>query len=289
MRTLLISLLLCLPCFGAEAKIEGQSSVFPGVQFVLNGNSSVGNHFEWIVDPAIGEMDEKYRPSPFICNGQFALSLVVPGTYYFHYVASDADGISVATHKLVVEESFPGPVPDPPAPGPSLDLEEVSRASAPNDPATKAALAQAIRDTAKQVASADLEAAKEAMEATVKTVLLMRSNRSADWFAWREALNKSYQANPPPTTSAYLSSQESVVRGLEPSSSSVRSISSIYYYVGASCPPCIQWEANEFPKLRTPVHKVFRHSYSTPSFRVNYSDGTSKMFIGYTSASQLER
>jgi len=189
----------------AEAVIEGQTKVKAGVQFVLDASKSEGEFSKWITDPRILALPEEERPTPFICNKQYALSLITPGTYFFVYTTSDAEGLDSAIHQIEVspwdQSPFPVPdQPDEPAPEPepvpepapsykSIKEESDKQVSLINDPVTAKRLAVAL-SAVKAKSTVELTAA--AAQQAVENTLLTRDNaqRGYNWFQWREAVNK---------------------------------------------------------------------------------------------------
>ena len=190
----------------AEAVIEGQTKVKAGVQFVLDASKSEGEFSQWITDPRILALPDEERPTPFICNKQYALSLVTPGTYFFVYTTSDAEGLDSAIHQVEVSpwDQSPFPVPDQPdqpdepdepapepKPEPSFKLvKEASdkQVAAINDPVTANRLSIALAAiTPQETVERTADLARQATE----TVLLTRDDaqRGYPWINWRNAVN----------------------------------------------------------------------------------------------------
>lgn len=95
LRALLISLLLTPQIYAAEAVIDGPETTESGNLVVLDAGASRGNNYKWIQPGSVSLPESKDHK---------LYGVLPPGTYVFHYVASDADGIDVATITLEVRD-----------------------------------------------------------------------------------------------------------------------------------------------------------------------------------------
>jgi hypothetical protein len=298
MKYFLILLSLLLPgiSYGAEAVIDGQSRVNPGVMFVLNYKGSEGDHFKWLTDPAIEALPEEDRPQPLICGTQYGLALINPGTYYFTLIAADEEGISVAVHELVVGTPTPPPEIEP-EPEPSQVKEKSKEAASKlNDPVTAKRLVQAIKGVE---ASGNLTTTKALVRQAVETVFLTRTDeqRGVDWLDWRLAVDEEIKSVNPQDEQAYLSVISAVTQGLEESITNTtktnsnkavvkqkaRGPPSLVVYTLPNCTPCNLWKQRELPKLSGwEIEFRTATSGSVPRFEVN---GT--ILQGYQTYNQI--
>ena len=287
-------LLLSPSLYSADAVIEGQSKVKAGVQFVLDGANSVGDHFQWVVDPKIEELEDEYQPVPMICGSRFGLSLVTTGEYYFLYIASDASGISVATHKVTVspwEDTGPGPGPGPgPVPPPSSDYTKLKKVSDQKvqelrDPVTADRLATALSQVEAQQS---VQATAEVVRQAVERVLLTRSDqeRATPWIEWRLAVNQEIASLAPSTPSQYLTILDVLISSLQespPAAARIATRPSLRVYTRTNCSYCNLWKQVEYPKMVGWDVQFVTSQGAVPRFQVG-----NKVYSGYMTADALK-
>lgn len=281
---LLFCFLFPVTSFAAEAVIDGQTRVKPGVMFVLNYEGSKGDHFKWLTDPSIEALPEEDRPQPLICGTQYGLALINPGTYYFTLIAADEEGISVAVHTLEIVGKSPTPPPtEPPLPEKPTEVAKRSAEEARklNDPVTAKRLATAMKAVK---STGDLSTTKSLVRQAVETVLLTRDDkeRSIPWINWRTAVDEEIDVD---TEEEYLQTIKAVIQGLEEvvSSKSARGPPKLVVYTIPNCAPCSLWKQNELPKfLGWDIEFRTATSGSVPRFIVN---GT--VLQGYQTYTQI--
>lgn len=293
MKTLAAMLVLVTASsYGADAVITGPEQTKAGQMFVLDGGNSIGDHFHWVVDPRL-ELESGYIE----CNSKFATSVTVHGTFYFHYVASDAEGISVATHTIKIEGGTTAPDPDEPTdpdepdqpdPTPEPDFKDLVAAS------KQAALATGDKVTAVRLVTAlkgmtldnNLATAKNQVANAVEGVLLTRgpNERSKDWLTWRKAVNTEIDKLNLTTTPDYAKAMRAVVDTLvEVGQATVSANESSYSASEAVivtmlspeygvCPRCDEWKVTELGKLGPGCYfKTAKgQAASYPSFVIQY-------------------
>lgn len=272
-------------CFAATAVIKGPESVEPGDFFVLDGEESIGDQFQWVIDPRLSVQTIQ-------CKSSLATAIKEEGTFFFMYIAVD-DSISVATHILVVGPSSPLPPPVlPPPPPADLDkLIEISANSAPKDEVT----AKRLSSTLRKVPLLPLEEMKLGTLKLIDSVLLTREDkeRVVNWMPWREAINKAMEELSPSSPTLYRDGLEALAKGLDKviassssSSSSVLSPVVLYYYSTTNCPGCEKWEKEVMPYLSYKVIKASSPQVkSFPSFQFE-GEG---IMLGYKSLNELKR
>lgn len=286
MKNLLLLLCLLFPAssFAAEAVIDGQTRVKPGVMFVLNYKGSEGDHFKWLTDPSIEALPDEDRPQPLICGTQYGLALINPGTYYFTLIAADEEGISVAVHTLEVVGNVPTPPTEPPPPEKPTQVAERSATEARklNDPVTAKRLITALKAVKP---TGNFSTTKSLVRQAVETVLLTRGDkeRSVPWINWRTAVDEEIDVN---DEEGYMQAISEVIEGLEKSVTSsrvTRRPPKLVVYTLPNCAPCTLWKRNELPKFNGwQVEFRTATSGSVPRFVVNNT-----ILTGYKTYNQI--
>lgn len=216
------------------SKISGPTETLPGELTVLESKGSTGDNLLWIPPKNL----------TVVYSGCDALDMSVffattrQGTYEFLLVTSDDSGIAFARHSVTVGAATPAPEPepDPPTPAPEPDpdpipepgrwgpLKQMSRSNADriNDPATRAALKQAINSEVvaiKQLCERGqcptLPAAKRRIVGAIERELLRADNRNSQWAQqWRVPNNGLLDQQVPRDLPDYLAAVQAIADGL---------------------------------------------------------------------------
>jgi len=292
----LLTLLLTSPLLAAEAVITGPDQVRPGQFTVLSSQESTiadGGKGFWIPDPSLPE-DWQSSECGGVLNTAFELP---PGkaqvTYYFHYVAYDGDGHSVATKSILVKpkEGTPPPVDPPPIDSPSLvELKKKSDTYVvkANDSVTAKRLAAVLREIQP---APSIEATANLVRDGIEEVLLTREDaqRNSDWLSWRLAVNQEIVAIAPTNVPDYMECLQVLATSLE--SASMQSFLprktepavKLTVIVGPDCHYCDLWKQRELPKI-TDWEVTIQDATTRmqiPSFILKKGSST-KTFVGYT-------
>jgi hypothetical protein len=278
-----------------EAIIRAPEQVNIGDLVILDGRSSVGDNFLWVPDDrAVGRFIE--------FDNQLVFAIGTPGTYKFQLIAANTQAqISQVTHSVRIGPNVPGPDPKPdpdpdpkPDPQPSKLLDAVRDATrAVDDPTTAAALRAAFLALSRDVSSEALaQAANEARD----TVLLKRSgpSQSKDWVTlWRKPVQDVLNED----TRPFSQKLDDIIKGLEAGGTTVTKTATetkrITVYTLDNCPPCKEWLAAEFPKLKNKIAsgevqvvQIKAVSGSVPRFTLR-NRNAEKTVQGFASAETL--
>ena len=230
MRTITAWLLLSVTCFAqVQAVIDAPSKALPGELVVLNSSKSKGDNHKWITPEGISTA----QAGCTAIDSQVFFATPRAGSYTFYLIVSDKTAaIDYAKHTVVIGDSvLPKPDPDaPPVTQPSefaklLELSRVNSLSL-NDPATRAALANALKKIVLDMrAMCDrnecptLQGAQSAFVHAIESVLLSRprgSSRDANWEeVWRIPNAKWINDAKLQTVSKYLDACEAITKGLQ--------------------------------------------------------------------------
>jgi len=216
---------LSVACFAqVQAVIDAPSKALPGELVVLNSSKSKGDNHKWITPEGISTA----QAGCTAIDSQVFFATPRAGSYTFYLIVSDKTAaIDYAKHTVVIGDSVPQkPDPDAPPvtqPGEFAKLLELSRVNSLslNDPATRAALATALKKIVSDMRvmcdrneCPTLQGAQSAFVHSIESVLLARprgASRDANWEeVWRILNDAKLQ-----TVSKYLDACEAITKGLQ--------------------------------------------------------------------------